>query len=840
MKNFIILFYLLFSSVVYTQTVDIPDINFKNALIEQGVDKNGDGEIQESEALIIDSINISHRFINSLIGIKSFVNLEYLDCNSNLNTELDVKGMKKLITLNCIDNKITSLNIQEVKNLEILYCGNNKISSLELQGLVKLKYLACSSNPLANLNLQGLSSLNNIICESANLKSLNLDGLTDLQFLYCPYNNIKDINLNGLSNLKDLVCHNNQITTLDLKGISNLSRLDCADNLISTLDLSGSTNLVTLACWNNQLYNLNLNGLTNLKYLSCHKNQLANLNLKDLHNLLSLECGDNKLSTIDLESLIKLQSLGIYKNQLISLDISALPNLKIFSVDNNNLISMFIKNGIEKTMSFENNSNLKYICCDDFETDYIKNIANSNGLYNCSVNSYCSFTPGGAFYSIISENKIDWNNNGCEPSDNGYSFLKYSITKGLQFGSTISDRFGHFFIPVQDGTYFLKPNIENPTYFIINPMSFEVTFPDAGDTVIQNICIAPKGVHHDVQVSILPIEPARPGFDAKYKIIFTNRGTQVESGTINFIWNDEVLDFLSSDLPPDLQSKNMLSWNFSDLQPFESRNLNFVLNVNSPIENPSVNIGDILSFEANITTNNFDETPIDNVFDMRQTVVGSLDPNDKTCIEGKNIKPEMIGQYLHYLIRFENTGTYAAKNIVVKDLIDVNVFDIKSLQIIDASHKMFTRIKDNIVEFIFEDIELPFDDNNNDGYVSFKIKTRPNLILGDSLKNKAEIYFDYNLPIVTNEAVSLINNSVNTSELKANNIGFFPNPVKDVVQFLVNDQIETAQIFDLYGKILRSTSINNNQLNIQEFQNGTYMIRLFTGQKIYVAKVVKM
>ena len=126
MKNFIILFYLLFSSVVYTQTVDIPDINFKNALIEQGVDKNGDGEIQESEALIIDSINISHRFINSLIGIKSFVNLEYLDCNSNLNTELDVKGMKKLITLNCIDNKITSLNIQEVKNLEILYCGNNK------------------------------------------------------------------------------------------------------------------------------------------------------------------------------------------------------------------------------------------------------------------------------------------------------------------------------------------------------------------------------------------------------------------------------------------------------------------------------------------------------------------------------------------------------------------------------------------------------------------------------------------------------------------------------------------------------------------------------------------
>lgn len=741
MKNFIILFYLLFSSVVYTQTVDIPDINFKNALIEQGVDKNGDGEIQENEALYTSYLGIYGKNITSLVGIKSFKNLIHLNCSFNLLSSLDLSGMNAIQELDCAGNQLTHLN---------------------------------------------------------------------------------------------------------LKGNLNLKSLDGDFNYLTKIDLNGLTNLTTVRLIINNLEDINLKGLENLETLLCNNNLLTNLNIQDLKNLKSLQCGDNKIALLDIKNLYNLEELGCYNNLLTNLDISGLTKIFALQCQNNQLISLNIKNGTKildwELLDFHGNPNLQYICCDDFIVGEIREKIKTKdyNLKNCTVNTYCSFTPGGIFYSIRGESRLDAENNGCGIGDLPITDLKINITNGLDSAYFLTEPSGLYDFPVQDGTHSLTPLPEHPEYFNVNPMSFEVTFPDAGDTVIQNICIAPKGVHHDVQVSILPIEPARPGFDAKYKIIFTNRGTQVESGTINFIWNDEVLDFLSSDLPPDLQSKNMLSWNFSDLQPFESRNLNFVLNVNSPIENPSVNIGDILSFEANITTNNFDETPIDNVFDMRQTVVGSLDPNDKTCIEGKNIKPEMIGQYLHYLIRFENTGTYAAKNIVVKDLIDVNVFDIKSLQIIDASHKMFTRIKDNIVEFIFEDIELPFDDNNNDGYVSFKIKTRPNLILGDSLKNKAEIYFDYNLPIVTNEAVSLINNSVNTSELKANTIGFFPNPVKDVVQFLVNDQIETAQIFDLYGKILRSTSINNNQLNIQEFQNGTYMIRLFTGQKIYVAKVVKM
>jgi hypothetical protein len=40
--------------------ITFKDPNFKAALIRQGVDKNGDGEISEEEALLITKLHLSH------------------------------------------------------------------------------------------------------------------------------------------------------------------------------------------------------------------------------------------------------------------------------------------------------------------------------------------------------------------------------------------------------------------------------------------------------------------------------------------------------------------------------------------------------------------------------------------------------------------------------------------------------------------------------------------------------------------------------------------------------------------------------------------------------------
>ena len=96
------------------------------------------------------------------------------------------------------------------------------------------------------------------------------------------------------------------------------------------------------------------------------------------------------------------------------------------------------------------------------------------------------------------------------------------------------------------------------------------------------------------------------------------------------------------------------------------------LNLNAPTEIPPVNINDELVFTSTINPISGDETASDNVFNLNQIVVGSYDPNDKTCLEGTTISPTKIGDYLHYLIRFQNSGTAPATNIVVKDMIAVS------------------------------------------------------------------------------------------------------------------------------------------------------------------------
>ena len=59
-------------------TVNIPDNNFLNALIELGVDTNGDGKISPEEAEVITYLDVSGNSISDLTGIEKFINLDTL------------------------------------------------------------------------------------------------------------------------------------------------------------------------------------------------------------------------------------------------------------------------------------------------------------------------------------------------------------------------------------------------------------------------------------------------------------------------------------------------------------------------------------------------------------------------------------------------------------------------------------------------------------------------------------------------------------------------------------------------------------------------------------------
>ncbi len=671
------------------------------------------------------------------------------------------------------------------------------------------------------------------VSEAAVIQYLNVfnGGFTDLT------------GINYFTNLKTLYCHDNQLTTLNISGLTSLIALKCENNNLSSLNINGLTSLQELYLSYNQLATINLNGFSNLKFLRCEANQFSSLNLIGLTNLQKLYCAANQISSLNVSGLTSLQELDCSYNQITSLDVNSSTNLNIISCGNNQLNALFIKNNNPNWISldFSNNPNLTYICADDANLSTVQQKINSYGYAaTCQVNSYCSFTPGGTFYTIQGNHKFDFNNNGCDVLDAIYPNLKFNITDGTTTGSLISNSTGSYSIPVAAGAHTVMPQFENPTYFNASPASATVTFPATTSPFTQDFCIVPNGIHHDIEIVVIPIISARPGFDATYKIKYKNKGVVTENGTLSFNYNEPILDYVSSSVAPTTQSSGMLSWNIGSIAPFQSGEIIVTLNVNSPTETPAVNAGDYLSFIATIIGLNTDETPIDNTFALAQVVVNSFDPNDKTCLEGSTINPTNIGKYVHYMIRFENNGTFPAQNIVVKDMIDTTKFDVSTLQMIDASHSCIARITNpDKVEFIFENINLPFDDANNNGYVAFKVKTKSTLVLGNSFSNLANIYFDYNFPIITNNYTTTIQNTLGTNQFKKDNVTTFPNPVKDILQLKTIEKVVKIEVYDITGRILSSNSVNENKIDLTALKTGNYILKVYTENGITTTKMIK-
>ncbi len=668
--------------------------------------------------------------------------------------------------------------------------------------------------PDANLKAKLLTAVNGNKVPVASVQYLNPG--------YPTYYNEIDTNNDGEIQISEALL----IKSLD---ISN-------GNITDLTGLSYFSNLHTLFCHSNKISNLSeLNLIPSLVQFQMNYNtgSLSQIDLSNLINLKTLTCISDKLTVINVSKNVSLESISCQDNKITSLDVSNCPNLNWLVSFYNQLEFLNIKNGNTndwRKLDIHNGERyLRYVCSDEEDLSLVQK--ETSNLPNCHVNTYCDFTPGGTFYTIEGNQKLDFLNDGCDSDDNLIPYSKYLLSDGTSTEILFSNNFGSYYIPVQAGEYTLTPLLENPSYFSITPQNITVNFPTQTSPFIQNFCVS-NFDKHDVEVIVVPINSARPGFESNYKIIYKNKGNRIENGTINLQFKDEVLELVVASPVVYTQTEGNLSWIFSNLKPFETREITFTLDVNSPMEIPAVNNGDILKFVTTIASQSADETPLDNTFTLNQTVVGSYDPNDKTCLEGSIVTPSLIGEYVHYMIRFENTGTYQAQNIVVKDMIDLSKFDISTLIPTSSSHSFVTKISEgNKVEFIFENINLPFDDANNDGYIAFKIKTLPTLKVGDSFTNEANIYFDYNFPILTNKATSKFQTTLSNPDFEFSNyFTLYPNPVNDVLNIIAtqNIKIQSFAIYDILGQLVIAVpnvkSVSN--IDVSKLRTGTYFIKV--------------
>lgn len=819
MKKIYLIICLIIFAMFQAQIVNIPDTNFKAKLLAANttnsiaadsfnnnikIDINNNGEIEVSEVLQVKILRLYGGGISNLTGISSFTNLEKLEVAGNAVTSIDLNSNLALSDLSVDGNsQLSSVNLDNCNQLKRLFCNSTIITTLNLQNKPLLKNLYIQNTPLTALNIIGSTMIYEMAVVNTQLTTLNASNLQNV-YNFSAQNNplLSNISFTN-SNMEIIQIRNNNLSNITIQNQSNLRILDCGNNILTSLIVTNCPAIKTFLCDNNQLTNLNLSNYPVLYRLDCTNNSISNLDLSQNPEFEDLKCSSNNMHFLNIKNGKTQQS-----------------NITII----------------------HNNQNL-IVCADDSELVMLQNMISSNtSIYsNYQITSYCSFTPGGTFYTIQGNTKYDLNNNGCDINDPTKAFQKFTITNGTTFGSFIANTTGNYSIPVQSGAYTISPVLENPTYFNISPTNFTANFPTQTSPLNQNFCITANGIHNDLETVIIPITAAAPGFDTKYKIIYKNKGTSTQSGTLSFTYNDNISHYISSTTTSNSQSTGILNWNFTNLLPFETKEITVIMHLNTPTQTPPLNGGDILHYTAQINGAT-DETPSDNTFTLNQTVVNAFDPNDKTCLEGPSITQVQVGDYVHYLIRFENTGTANAQNIVVKDEIDTSKLDLSTLTPLNASHNFVTRITNpNIVEFIFENIQLPFNNATNDGYVSFKIKTKSTLTIGNSFSNTAKIYFDYNQPIITNTYTTTVQNVLATIEIgKGNNdITIYPNPVKDLLNIQSKSEIIKAEIYDTTGRILRTTSVKNNTINVSDLTRGNYIIKFSTKDKITTQKFIK-
>lgn len=776
---------ILFSGVINAQIVNIPDANFKAKLLSAN---------SGNSVASIDEPYLEGSFW-------------YVDNHSRIDLNLD--------------GEIQVSEAQQIKWLEIRNADIQDLTGIEF--FTNLEYLDLYNNLIVDLDVNSLTSLKVLYCNYNLLTSLNVTDNNNLLDLRCQANELTNINLVGLENLEILLCNSNQLISLDVSSLSNLKVLDCNLNQLSTMDFSDLFFIEEIKCQNNFLQSLDFSDLSNLRVLYCNFNQLTSLNVDNCLSLQLLRCDQNQLQSVDVSTCLNLSSIDCSGNQLDYLNIKN---------SNSNPMELY----------FYNNSNIQYICSDDDDIQMVEQRIDFYGYTSfCHVNSYCNFTPGGNFNTIVGQIQFDEDNNGCDVNDGGFPNVRINITDGTETGASFSNVNGGYIFFTQELNHELSVATENPTWFTVSPALASVSFTDINNNqTLQNFCISANGVHPDLEIVITPINPARPGFDATYKIVYRNKGNQTLSQQygVNFFYNQNLMEYVSASLAPSQMVAGGISWDYANLQPFESREIVFTLNINAPTDTNPVNNDDVLVFTTSIMPQAGDENTSDNTFVLNQVVVGSYDPNDITCLEGDVVSPTEIGEYLHYNIRFENTGTAEAENIVVKIEINPEDFDISSLQLLNTSHGVDARIRENIVEFIFQGIYL---DTGGHGNVLLKVKTKSNLLTGDLVKNKANIYFDYNFPIITNEAETVFQTLSNPDFEIDKSVKIYPNPTSSIVNISGDFNIKSIQLFDVQGRLLQTSLSNdtNTTLDLTQKAKGMYFIKVISEAGIKVEKIIK-
>lgn len=378
------------------------------------------------------------------------------------------------------------------------------------------------------------------------------------------------------------------------------------------------------------------------------------------------------------------------------------------------------------------------------------------------------------------------------------------------------------------------------------PNSYNISLGSAGQSGL-NFRVAPEEDVHAGNILLTGGFP-RCNQAVGYWLDWRNLGTFTENGQAQLTLDPKV-EFLYSFPAPEQVNGNVLTWDYADLVPFDSRQVYLQLLMPNELATDSS-----LFFEAILVRTDpaSGSVALDTNL-LVQTVACSYDPNDKLAQPNGEVQDgqSLLGNALDYTIRFQNTGNDTAFTVVIRDTLEAG-FDPNTLELLGASHPMTARLEPNgAMEFRFDHILLPDSTTNeagSHGFVRYRVRARAGLSSPALLTNTAYIYFDLNQAVVTNTTANeLVDQFVAVLEQEKDRVQLVlsPNPCSDWLQVALTEPAQTGfqwRIVDVRGSLVESGQFNGAHplsLKVQQLPKGAYWLFLESAGEFASGKFVR-
>ncbi|HRG88157.1 MAG TPA: T9SS type A sorting domain-containing protein, partial [Chitinophagales bacterium] len=441
----------------------------------------------------------------------------------------------------------------------------------------------------------------------------------------------------------------------------------------------------------------------------------------------------------------------------------------------------------------------------------------AGGVYHVSVSDVngCVATAAATVptscYSIVSGNVFSDANNNClfdigedevssiyitAQGTNGQTYYGYAGNNGT-YTIQIPES-GTFTLGATSYTYYGSCG----TLSLCGNSNHTVTLATLGDTSANNNFGFQGATGYNFFV-FPRWSSGNPGFDKTYTIHAGNFSPINFAGqaTVTFVYDSNLIYQSSTPAASHNLATHTLTWLVDSLNTYSfwggpAMYITFLVP-------QTLSLGYLLQSDFSISPTSNDCDTTNNHMHTSDAVTGSFDPNEKKVLPAGDIFEE--DSVLTYEIGFQNTGTDSTHFIIIKDTLSPHL-DPATVRNIASSHPYsdFTISGAGILTWTFNPLRLVDSFTNepeSHGFVRFTIKKKPNLPLNTQISNTAHIYFDYNVPVVTNTVTNKLTEPNGIWHIRSTSTGItvkaMPNPFSQGTNIVV-DGITGRYDFELY------------------------------------------